>query len=154
MEHEPSPYEPPKSSIGAEVQKPLEVIPASKWLRFSNLLIDYVAFMFLAILVGFIVAILFGEEGIRYMESVPDIIIGTPIVLGYYIIFEALSGRTLGKLVTGTKVVNEAGLNASFGQILGRAFSRIIPFEAFSFLGREGRGWHDSIPKTYVVKCR
>ncbi len=32
-----------------------------------------------------------------------------------------------------------------------RSFSRLIPFEAFSFLGTPCRGWHDSISKNYVV---
>jgi uncharacterized RDD family membrane protein YckC len=27
----------------------------------------------------------------------------------------------------------------------------LIPFEQFSFFGEDGKGWHDSISKTYVV---
>jgi uncharacterized RDD family membrane protein YckC len=57
-------------------------------------------------------------------------------------------------LITGCKVVNEKGGRPSFGQILGRTFARLIPFEAFSFLGTTGRGLHDSVAKTFVVKCR
>jgi uncharacterized RDD family membrane protein YckC len=30
----------------------------------------------------------------------------------------------------------------------------MIPFEAFSFLGDEGRGWHDSLAKTVVVDVK
>lgn len=40
---------------------------------------------------------------------------------------------------------------ASFLRILARCFCRLIPFNAFSFLGGSGSGWHDSIPKTKVV---
>ncbi len=149
-----SPYAPPKSSLETDYQESAEIVLVSKWLRLANLVIDYIGYMILAVIVGILVAIIWGEEGIKYMESIPDIVFGAPILLGYYIFFESLTGRTLGKLVTGTKVVNENGLRASFGQILGRSFSRLIPFEVFSFLGEKGRGWHDSLPRTYVVKNR
>ena len=101
-----------------------KVEPASKWLRLLNLLIDYIAFWVLGLVVGMV------------------------------IIVEGATGRTLGKLVTGTRVVNAAGGTPSFKQILGRSLARFIPFEAFSFLGDDGRGWHDSIPDTYVIRCR
>lgn len=52
MSDEPSPFEPPKSSINQN-EKPLEVIPASKWLRLANLFIDYIAFMIFGAFVGF-----------------------------------------------------------------------------------------------------
>ena len=78
------------------------------------------------------------------------------LVVAYYVVLEGLTGMTLGKMVMGTKVVNESGASPSFGQILGRSFCRLIPFEVFSFLGNKGFpiGWHDSIPKTRVIKTR
>ena len=80
--------------------------------------------------------------------------LGIPIALAYYLVSEATTARTLGKLVTGTKVVNEHGGKPTFGQYLGRTFARFIPFEAFSFFGTPTRGWHDSLPRTYVIKAR
>ncbi len=154
MEEQYSPYDPPKSQVDDKIQVIEKVIPASKWLRFFNFLIDYVAFIFIGAVVGISVAIIWGDEGIEFIESVPDIVFSAPIILGYYIVFEALTGRTLGKFITGTRVVNEKGMKVSFGQVVGRSFSRFIPFEAFSFLGERGRGWHDSLPKTYVIKTR
>ena len=153
MENESTPYKAPISDLGNSDES-LEIISVSKWLRFFNLIIDYIGFSILGAIIGVVVAILFGEQGIKYLESIPDFVLGVPIVLSYYIIFEGFTGRTLGKLVTGTKVVNELGKKPSFSQIVGRSCSRIIPFEAFSFLGEDGRGWHDSLPKTYVTKCR
>ena len=47
-------------------------------------------------------------------------------------------------------VLEDGSLPSSTGY-LKRSFSRMIPFEAFSFLGSEARGWHDTISKTYVV---
>ena len=63
-----------------------------------------------------------------------------------------LKGKTVGKFITKTRVVKADGSNPKPLDYLGRSFSRIIPFEALSFLGSEGRGWHDTISKTYVVE--
>ena len=153
MEDEISPYTTPKSSVDI-AEEAIEPVAVRRLLRFFNLLIDYVAFSILGILVGLVVAFGFGDPGVQFLETTPSFFIGAPIVLAYYIALEALSGRTLGKLITGTKVVNEAGTKPSFGQIVGRSFARIIPFEAFSFLAEDGRSWHDTLPKTFVVKCR
>jgi uncharacterized RDD family membrane protein YckC len=65
---------------------------------------------------------------------------------------EGLTGRTLGKLVTGTMVVDENGNKPEFSRIIGRTFCRLIPFDALSFLGEEHSGWHDTISKTKVIK--
>lgn len=152
MEQEVSPYEPPKSDVGERIEENKAFVPAGKWRRFFNLLIDYIGFTILGALVGFMTAMIWGHAGVQFINSLPDFVVGAPIVLTYYIVLEALFGRTLGKLITGTKVVGEDGNSASFGQIIGRSLSRLIPFEAFSFLGATGRGWHDSLAKTYVVR--
>ena len=75
-------------------------------------------------------------------------------VLGtiYYSIFEGLTGRSVGKLITKTKVVNEEGEKASFDSIIRRSLCRYIPFEALSFLGSDAIGWHDTLSKTRVVE--
>ncbi|MES2575130.1 MAG: RDD family protein [Bacteroidota bacterium] len=68
-----------------------------------------------------------------------------------YLVLEWLFGRTFGKLITGTVVVNEKGLKPDFGAIFIRTLCRLIPFDALSFLRKSGRIWHDSISETYVV---
>jgi uncharacterized RDD family membrane protein YckC len=73
--------------------------------------------------------------------------------ISYYVVFEALLGRTPGKLITGTRVVNLAGGRPRFTQILGRSFARAVPFEAFSFFGSRA-GWHDRWSRTRVVLVR
>ena len=72
----------------------------------------------------------------------------------YYFIFESVSHRTLGKYVTNTKVVMQNGDEPSPRAILLRSLCRLIPFDAFSFLGRDGKGWHDSLSNTYVVDSK
>ncbi|WP_163378466.1 RDD family protein [Cyclobacterium sp. SYSU L10401] len=77
------------------------------------------------------------------------------IYVFYCIILEGLFHRTLGKLVTGTIVINSRTFEKpSFGQVLGRSFSKLIPFDALSFLSRKPRGWHDSIPNTMVTTIK
>ena len=83
-------------------------------------------------------------------------LVGFLIFFFYYIILEYTTGRTIAKFVTGTRVVTENGESPSLGQVIGRSFARYIPFEPFSFFGNKGYpiGWHDSLPKTRVIKTR
>jgi uncharacterized RDD family membrane protein YckC len=69
----------------------------------------------------------------------------------YYSITESLFSRTIGKLITKTIVVDINGEKPASGIIIKRSFCRLIPFNHFSFLGGNTRGWHDSISNTYVV---
>nr|WP_296076486.1 RDD family protein [uncultured Actinoplanes sp.] len=48
------------------------------------------------------------------------------IVLAYYIVLEGSTGRTLGKMATGIKVVNEAGNLPGYGAATIRTLLRII----------------------------
>ncbi|WP_024480860.1 RDD family protein [Cellulophaga baltica] len=70
------------------------------------------------------------------------------IFLFYYWIMEGLFSTTIGKIITNTKVVGTDG--SCSDETFIRTISRIIPFEALSFLiGKNG--WHDSISKTTVI---
>jgi uncharacterized RDD family membrane protein YckC len=125
------------------------IVPASKGRRFGTLLVDYVVFLVISFCIGAFVALAFGEVGIKALQRVPDTLLGCIILSGYYIFFEGVFARTPGKFLFGTIVVNETGGAPSIGQVIGRTLCRFIPFEPFSCLGE--RGWHDGIPKTYVV---
>lgn len=62
---------------------------------------------------------------------------------------EGLYGASIGKLATGTRVVNAQGGRPALRQIV----ARWIPFEPFSVLfSNDRRGWHDSLAKTWVVR--
>jgi len=128
------------------------IVPVDKGLRFANYLIDAIVLYAFGFAQGIGLVVFGGDAGIAFLEGPVGSFIGIPTMIAYYIILEATTGRTLGKFVTGTKVVNENGDRPSFGQVLGRSFARLIPFEAFSFFGTPTRGWHDSLPGTYVVK--
>lgn len=83
------------------------------------------------------------------ISTLEDRLIFILINILYYVFTEGLFGRSFGKLITGTVVVDENGLKPSFGTIVKRSFCRIIPFDGLSFFG--SRGWHDSMSDTYVV---
>jgi len=116
----------------------LPIRTADLGLRFANVLIDTLA------MVGINFAMAFGIGEIPLM--------GYIVSFAYYTILEGTTGVTLGKLVTGTKVITEHRERVDMGGAALRSLSRFVPFEAFSFFGKSQRGWHDIWTKTYVVK--
>ena len=121
---------------------------ASLGQRFANMILDRIALT--AIFFG--MGMLFGLFGIVEDTPVFFLIIELIVALGYFAVLESATGQTIGKMITNTQVVTEKGEKISFGTALGRTVARIIPFEAFSFLGSEPRGWHDTLTRTKVVK--
>lgn len=124
--------------------------------RFLNYIID-IALVFIGIyLFGMTLGILIalGMEGIQeWIAGLGDLgwnLIGVAILIFYYTLAEGFFGRSVGKFITGTIVVDENGQKIGFGSAFKRSLCRIIPFDNFSFLGT--RGWHDSITDTYVVE--
>jgi len=129
---------------------------ASKGIRLANLFIDYLGFFAILILMMFVASFIATAVGnqdfmLWYTREITTMnLVSIVLFFLYYFIWEALTGRTLGKLISGTIVVNENGEKPTASEIFIRTICRFIPFEYFSFLGE--RGWHDSISKTYVVK--
>ncbi|WP_281238728.1 RDD family protein [Flavobacterium praedii] len=126
--------------------------------RFLNYIIDIIFYVIIIFLISFVVAIIAALLGLTdllyWMENMSDMqsnLIAIVVMFTYYIITEGIFGRSLAKFITGTIVVDEYGEKPSFSDILKRTFCRLIPFDAFSYLGNSGRGWHDSISDTYVV---
>ncbi|WP_395680993.1 RDD family protein [Dokdonella sp.] len=149
-----NPYKAPTSRV-AEQSADAGMVPAERWRRFVNLLVDYFGFMALAFVVGIVIGIVGGNSAVEAMQNIGvQYLFGFLVMFAYYVPLELFFGRTLGKLVTGTRVVDENGEPPSAGKVIGRTLCRFIPFEAFSFFASDARGWHDSIPKTYVVKIR
>jgi uncharacterized RDD family membrane protein YckC len=125
--------------------------------RFLNLLIDTVMQLILFFIVLVFIAANAQASGdmtfISNFETntILQYSITICIALFYYNVFEIFSARTVGKWITQTIVVDENGEKPNSETILVRSLCRLIPFNALSFLGISGRGWHDTISKTYVV---
>lgn len=61
------------------------------------------------------------------------------------------NGRSIGKLITGTRAVNEDGSDISFQKAFVRNIVRAIPFNALSALGTPSHPWHDRWSDTMVI---
>ncbi|MCA9153695.1 MAG: RDD family protein [Planctomycetales bacterium] len=138
---------------------------ASQGKRFANLIIDRILTMVLANGAGVVLGMIYGLSVVangralspddEFLLNMMGYALGLTVAVGYYILTEAVFQCSVGKLVTGTRVVNESGGRATFGQIIGRSFARLIPFEAFSFLGgNKPVGWHDKLSGTRVIEVR
>ncbi|MBX2845107.1 MAG: RDD family protein [Saprospiraceae bacterium] len=133
---------------------------ADKGKRFINYLIDrfcatvlFYTGMFLIVALLAAVNDGYADEDSAYVSFV-GLFFGVVFYGMYYIFFEFYNkGKTLGKMATRTRVVNMRGEHPSFGQIVGRTFSRMIPFDAWSvLLTGDGRGFHDLLSGTRVVE--
>jgi uncharacterized RDD family membrane protein YckC len=131
---------------------------ASQSKRFANYIIDLVFYIIFSSIFGAILGIVLAiispsslaifEQDNKLINYVLDIIAG----MIYFSVLEATTGRTIAKLITKTKVVNEKGEKPNFGTIILRSLCRFIPFEPLSFLGSDNSGWHDKLSKTRVIE--
>jgi uncharacterized RDD family membrane protein YckC len=125
--------------------------------RFLNLLIDTLMQLILFFIVLVFMAANAQASGDKTFianfekNTILQYSITIAIALFYYNVFEIASARSVGKWITQTIVVDENGEKPNSETILVRSLCRLIPFNALSFLGISGRGWHDTISKTYVV---
>lgn len=135
---------------------------ASKGTRFANYIIDNIVTFIFGFVIGVIIVLVSELTGSYAMydlliaseNRLTDYIFGAIITILYYTVIETLTSRSLGKYITKTKVVTHEGLKPDLGDIFIRSLCRFIPFNPFSFLGTDGKGWHDSISKTYVVDVK
>jgi len=151
-----NPYAAPRSRVDSDEVSYEAIEPASRGRRFLNFLIDYVGFILFSMFVGAVVGFTYPPAvyALQDAGTLANYVVGIPVWILYYLSQEALFGRTLGKLVTGTRVVSAAGGTPTFGQLLGRTAARYIPFEPFSFFGSDAVGWHDSLSNTRVIRTR
>ncbi|WP_291139263.1 RDD family protein [Flavobacterium sp. UBA7663] len=68
----------------------------------------------------------------------------------YYLLSEGIFHISPAKALTETQVYATSENKLNFTTITGRTFIRLIPFEAFSFFGKNG--WHDELSNTTVLK--
>lgn len=142
---------------GSTWSKGIDMQVASQGQRFANYIIDFICLLIFIVVFSFVLGIILAlvapstlhvfEEGNTLLEYGIGFFVGTI----YYSMLEGISGQSIGKAITRTKVVTETGEKPDFGTILLRSMCRYIPFDAFSFLGSDSIGWHDSISKTMVV---
>ncbi|GAB1594643.1 RDD family protein [Lysobacter claricitrinus] len=146
-----NPYSAGDAAIAAAPRAQYTGEMAGKGRRFLTMLVDNILYYAACVAAVIVVMTFAGADAINGARVYA---VTLPMFVLYYSGFEALFGRTPGKFICGTRVVTEHGAAPSFGQALGRTISRMIPFEPFSVLfSEEGRGWHDSIAKTKVIRA-
>ena len=112
---EDNPYEAPKSHITLVADQQFGIpIPAGKGVRFVNMIIDYAAFFGFSVAIGFLIG-LSGNRSLLAWVGENETLAGLMLMVGYYVITEGVFARSVGKLITGCKVVNEKGERPSFG---------------------------------------
>ena len=144
----------------ARVLQVVERNKADKGYRFLNYIIDFgftLLVMWFLILVFVVVKYLITgadiEESADEIANLDPLIdrIGTLLMYAFimFVTEKISNGRSLGKLITGTKVVKIDGSALTTDDLLKRNFSRAVPFDQLSFFGNNG--WHDNWSDTQVV---
>jgi uncharacterized RDD family membrane protein YckC len=134
-----------------------ENVQASTGKRFANYLIDVVFFYVLMIIVGILWALISPSTlGVLDNDSASFNILDRLLSLLLYGIIIGLvegigKGKTLGKLITGTRAVNNDGTSITFSTGFLRGLARAVPFNAFSALGTPSYPWHDKWTNTLVI---
>lgn len=145
-----------------EFDKEVSFVDAEKWARFINHIIDEIiiyalclAFIFFTEIIseifslGLLENIDVESSSFEYMMYLLFII----VMILYYSVFEFTTGRTIGKLITKTKVIDDdTNVKPTFTIALIRSLCRFIPLDSISFFFYDAGGWHDRISKTRVVK--
>ena len=130
---------------------------ASTGQRLLNYVIDIIVFYVLILIVAFIVGAAFatsisdGEVGGALGFAFVTYLLVFVIFFAYYTFLEGSKGKTLGKMITKTKVIREDGEPMTFGKAFLRTLCRLVPFEFISaFLGQ--KMWHDQWTNTITIK--
>lgn len=129
--------------------------------RLANLLLDTLFYeMIMYIIINPLERLIFGElldEQVEY-GCLLSLTISFTILFLYYFISETYFQKTLGKLITKTKVINDDGTKASASAIVKRTLIRFLPFDSISlYTGKDeekkGTWWHDRWSRTRVTKA-
>ncbi|MES1214454.1 MAG: RDD family protein [Bacteroidota bacterium] len=153
------PNENPASENDLFDEMPYKLVQASMGKRFLNYLIDVIVFgllLFIALMITATIDPTVVEAFIKKNEaggfSFVEQLMIQAIYGTYMFIVEALfKGKSLGKLITGTRAVRQDGTPFMVRDAQLRGLCRMVPFNAFSALGTPSYPWHDRWTKTFVI---
>ncbi|MCY3002805.1 MAG: RDD family protein [Planctomycetota bacterium] len=125
---------------------------ASKGQRVVNLIVDATTIVLLQITVAVVLGMFLDEDALQGTRAGRALTIAIySLGFVYYLGMEATLGRTVGKFVTRTRVVDSVGHKPTTSAIFMRTLCRLVPFEFVSFLLTEN-GLHDAASSTRVVR--
>lgn len=130
------------------------LIQADTGKRLANWLIDIITFYVLVFL-GSLGYLLVTRDADGFSTNSSGFGLKVLSVVAF-IFFNALvegftRGKSLGKLITGTRAVNQDGSRIGGLTAFVRSLFRAIPFEPLSALGNPAFPWHDRWSDTYVI---
>ncbi|MCF2217802.1 RDD family protein [Chryseobacterium sp. PS-8] len=136
--------------------KIVEFNRSSKGKRFANYIIDLIIFyILLSLIFAFLILISPAFNG--WLSNAGEIEQRLLSIASYAIYMFSVEmitgGRSVGKFITGTKVIMIDGTKPTFGQLLLRnIFRSIVLIDQLSFLGENG--FHDSWSNTRVIDIK
>lgn len=156
-----SPQKPGRKEVIIDF-KPAE-LTAPFALRCGALCIDYILVVSIPV-VTLLLGVLFGSTTNSQTGGVSNStgwLLGILLCLTNFFILPAVGGQTIGKMLTGIRIVKSNGSGVSFGTILIRHllgyFLTVITFGLgflLSVFGRNGRALHDLVAGTIVVYAK
>lgn len=132
-------------------------VKASTGKRFGNYIIDLICFYIVIFGIGIIWALINPSSlevldddslGFNLIDRIVSLLIYA-VVMG--LIEGFTKGKSLGKLITGTRAVNEDGSKINFQTAMFRVFCGAVPFNQLSALGNPSYPWHDKWTNTEVI---
>jgi uncharacterized RDD family membrane protein YckC len=133
-----------------EEQKEFDSKKVNLLTRFLNFIIDSIAFLIVFAILGFIIGLFYNTNNQIILQLAGYILLAVAF-FGYYIFMEYKYQKSIGKLITKTKVMRADGEKAQLGDIVARTFCRLIPFDRMSYLFTSN-GFHDRLSNTTVIK--
>jgi len=128
-------------------------LQVTRSIRLINYIIDYV---FILLITIFLSAGYFISTWEMELNGDPEAIFYFIYLVSfffYYLLCELIWQRTLGKLFTGTKVINLNNQKPGWRQILIRSWIRTISINVLSFIWTN-TGHHDLLSDTRVVRIK
>ncbi len=129
-------------------------------LRCGSFLIDYILLVCIPV-ASLLLGRFYGVDGMKLLNSElsnTGWLIMFLLAITNFVIFPMFSGQSIGKMLTGIRIVRKDGTPATFGQLLLRhtigylltAITGGLGF-LFSALNQKGRALHDLIGGTVVI---
>ncbi len=140
-----------------------EELAAPFSLRCGALIVDYIIVVSIPVL-GILFSRYMGNDGVKLLNSEINStgwLIGVLVGLTNFVIFPMFSGQTIGKMLTGTRILSIDGKPVSFSKVLLR---HLIGYPLtlltaglgflFSAFNKKGRALHDYLAGTVVIYGR
>ena len=150
-------FQPPASNVTEPEPAPItEYEIAKRDQRAANFIIDALIAYPLMILLKFLpeaLGIFVLLDTKINLHSIPGLAAWLITLFFYYLVCEGIWYRTIGKMITATRVIQTSGNDPEFSHILIRTLVRLIPLEFITYLitGNRPVGWHDRWSATRVI---